>query len=74
MKIDYYLKWIATGILMIGAGLNSLAIYPWGPLANLVGGLTWLVVAIMWREAALITTNVVLSTITILGLTYNFIQ
>jgi len=59
---------------MIGAGLNSLAIYPWGPLANLVGGLTWLVVAIMWREAALITTNVVLSTITILGLTYNFIQ
>jgi|TARA_B110001454_G_scaffold49068_1_gene48274 hypothetical protein len=74
MKIDYYLKWIATGILMIGAGLNSLAIYPWGPLANLVGGVTWLVVAIMWREAALITTNVVLSTITILGLTYNFIQ
>mgnify|MGYP003643933957 CR=1 FL=1 len=72
--MDKYLKWIATGFLMIGAGANSVGMYPLGPIATLTGGLCWLVVAIMWREAALITTNVVLSTITILGLTYNFIQ
>ena len=61
--MDKYLKWIATGFLMIGAACNSLNIYPIGPIATLVGGLCWLTVSIMWREAALITTNLVLSTI-----------
>ena len=70
--MDKYLKWIATGFLMIGVGANSLAIYPLGPLATLAGGLTWLAVSIMWREAALITTNAVLSTITIVGLVYTY--
>ena len=72
--MDKYLKWIATGFLMLGAGANSLAIYPAGPLLTLTGGLCWLVVSIMWREAALITTNVVLSTITIIGLLYSNIH
>ena len=36
--MDKYLKWVATGFLMIGAALNSLNIYPWGPIANLFGG------------------------------------
>ena len=70
--MDSYLKWIATGFLMIGAALNSLNIYPLGPLATLAGGLCWLSVSIMWREAALITTNVVLSAITIIGLIYTY--
>ena len=70
--MDKYLKWIATGFLMLGVGANSLAIYPLGPLATLVGGLCWLSVSIMWREAALITTNLVLSAITIIGLIYTY--
>ena len=47
-------------------------IYPWGPIANLFGGMTWLIVSIMWREAALITTNIVLATITFIGLIYTY--
>ena len=70
--MDKYLKWIATGFLMIGAACNSLNIYPIGPIATLVGGMCWLAVSIMWREAALITTNLVLSTITIVGLVYTY--
>ena len=70
--MDKYLKWIATGFLMIGVGANSLAIYPLGPLATLAGGLTWLIVSIMWKEAALITTNLVVSAITIIGLVYTY--
>jgi hypothetical protein len=72
--MDKYLKWIATGFLMIGAACNSLNIYPIGPIATLVGGMCWLTVSIMWREAALITTNIVLSTITLVGLVYTYIQ
>ena len=56
------------------AACNSLNIYPIGPIATLVGGLCWLTVSIMWREAALITTNLVLSTITLVGLVYTYIQ
>ena len=70
--MDKYLKWIATGFLMIGVGANSLAIYRLGALATLAGGLTWLIVSIMWKEAALITTNLVLSAITIIGLVYTY--
>jgi len=59
---------------MIGAALNSLNIYPLGPIMNLFGGLTWLVVSIMWKEAALINTNIVLFTITFIGLAYTYIH
>jgi len=74
MKIDQILKWVATGFLIIGAALNSLNIYPYGPLINLLGGFTWLSVSIMWREAALITTNVILSGVTIIGLLYTYLH
>ena len=70
--MDKYLKWIATGFLMLGVGANSLAIYPLGPIATLAGGLCWLAGSIMWREAALITSILVLSTITIVGLVYTY--
>jgi len=73
MKGSWKLKWIATGFLMIGAACNSLNIYPIGPIATLIGGLCWLTVSIMWREAALITTNLVLSTITLVGLIYTYL-
>jgi len=59
---------------MVGVGANSLAIYPLGPLATLVGGLCWLAVSIMWKEAALITTNLVLSAITVIGLVYTYVN
>ena len=74
MKIDQILKWVATGFLIVGAALNSLNIYPYGPLVNLLGGFTWLSVSIMWKEAALITTNVVLASVTIIGLLYTYLH
>lgn len=72
IRTDTYLKWIATALLVIGAALNSLNIYPYGPLINLMGGFVWLIVSIMWKEAALITTNVVLAGVTIIGLVYTY--
>ena len=57
---------------MLGVVANSLSIYPLGPFATLSGGLFWVSVSIMWREAALITTNLVLSAITIVGLIYTY--
>ena len=63
------LKWIGTSILVIGTGVNSLGIYPLGPLLLGVGGLVWMTVGIMWKETSLIVTNLVLSLVTFIGLT-----
>jgi len=34
--IDFYLKWIATAILIVASALNSLGYYPIGPILYLV--------------------------------------
>jgi len=64
------LKWLATGLLILGTGINSLGYYPAGPLVLLSGGIFWLVVSIRWREPALIVTNGVMATVAAAGLLY----
>ena len=70
MKIDQYLKWVATIILIIGTAVNSLGYYPIGPMILAVGGIIWLVVSIMWREPSLIVTNAVMTSTGLAGLCY----
>lgn len=70
MKIDQYLKWIATAILIIGTAVNSLGYYPAGPLILAVGGILWLIVSIIWKEASLIVTNAVMTATGLIGLCY----
>jgi hypothetical protein len=55
------LKWIATVILIVGTAVNGLGYYPAGPIILAVGGFVWLIVSLMWKEPALIVTNVVMT-------------
>ena len=63
MKLDQVLKWTATSILILGTAVNSLGFYPLGPIILVVGGIVWLIVAVMWKEPALIITNAVMSAV-----------
>lgn len=72
MTVDQYLKWIATVILIIGTAVNSLGYYPAGPLILALGGVIWLAVSIMWREASLIVTNSVMTLTGLAGLCYTW--
>lgn len=75
MKIDHVLKWLATVLLIIGTGVNSLGVYPAGALILAAGGVLWLVVSLMWREPALIVTNAVMLITGVAGLAWvYFIQ
>ena len=67
-KIDQPLKWIATFTLIVGTFVNAgfPELYPIGPILLAMGGVVWLIVSLIWKEPALITTNLVL-TITGLG-------
>ena len=69
--LDTNLKWLATAVLVAATALTSLNIYPLEPILYLIGGLLWLVVSIMWKEPALIVTNLTLALVNAIGLIYN---
>ena len=70
--LNWYLKWIATAVLIVGTAVNSAGYYPEGPAILFFGGLIWLVVAIRWREPALIVTNAVMSVTAVIGFIWAF--
>ena len=70
MQIDTALKWTATAVLILGTAVNSLGYYPQGPLILAFGGYIWLAVSIMWKDKALITTNAIMSTATVILVLY----
>jgi hypothetical protein len=66
--LNWYLKWTATAILIVGTAVNSLGYYPEGPIILAIGGVLWLIVSIRWREASLIVVNSVMTATGIAGL------
>jgi len=70
MKLDWYLKWVATAVLIAGTAVNSLGFYPLGPIILALGGVLWLIVSLMWREPALIVTNAVMLATGLAGLAW----
>lgn len=52
-----WIKWASTVVLIIGTAINAAGYFPAGPIILIIGGLGWLIVAIMWRETALIVNN-----------------
>lgn len=75
-KPDQILKWIATAILIVGTFVNAgfPELYPMGPSLLALGGVFWLMVALIWRESALIVTNIVLTTVGIGGILLYYIR
>jgi hypothetical protein len=71
--LNWYLKWIATAILIVGTAINSLGYYPEGPLTLALGGVIWLIVSVRWREPSLIVTNGVMLATGLAGLAYRYL-
>jgi hypothetical protein len=72
--LNWYLKWIATVILIVGTAVNSMGFYPEGPIILAVGGVIWLVVSIRWREPSLIVTNGVMLVTGLAGLAWYYLK
>jgi phosphate starvation-inducible membrane PsiE len=70
MKKDvlFYIKWFATFATIIGALLTSFKMDPYNIIFFNIGALSWLIVAIKWKEYALILINSVLLLIYFIGL------
>ena len=68
MKVDkktpihtlaWYIKWIASFLLIIGVVLTSNNIFPANLIFHAIGMLGWFVVGILWNDRALIVINAV---------------
>ena len=56
---DWYVKWVASVILLVGMILTAQNIYPINLFVNITGLVGWLIVSIMWNDRALIIINAV---------------
>ena len=58
--IDWYIKWVASFLLLIGMAMVCAGGYePWNMVVSLIGVTGWLVVGMMWHDRALIFINAV---------------
>ena len=68
MGLDWYIKWFASIVLIIGAAVTSLDMYPYNMYFQFVGITGWLIVGIMWKDWALIVVNTIGSLILFAGI------
>ena len=65
---SWYLKWLATIVILIGAAFNSLEIVPVNFYFMLTGTGLWFIVGMLWFDRALITLNSVIFGIHFIGI------
>ena len=69
---SWYLKWIATIAILIGASFNSLEILPVNFYFMLTGTGLWFIVGMLWFDRALITLNAVIFGIYFVGIILHY--
>ena len=66
---DWYIKWTASVLLLIAMVLRATGDYPLTDMClSLIGCAGWLVVAMLWKDRALIILNAIASFILMTGI------
>ena len=66
--LDWYIKWLASFILIVGMMLRTTQEYMFlDLLLSCIGAFGWLVVGVMWQDRSLIILNTVATTILLYG-------
>ena len=72
--LDWYIKWIASIILVVGVILTSNNIYPYNLMVHALGMFGWFIVAIIWNDRALLVINAVSLVLLINGLVSYYVK
>ena len=72
--LDWYIKWIASVILVGGVILTSNNIYPLNLIVHAIGMFGWFIVAIIWNDRALLIINAVSLVLLINGLVSYYVK
>jgi len=66
---DWYIKWAASILILTAMILRATGDYPFTDMClSLVGCIGWLIVAMLWKDRALIILNAIASFILITGI------
>ena len=66
---DWYIKWTASILILIAMVLRATGDYPFTDMClSLVGCMGWLVVAMIWKDRALIVLNSIAAFILMTGI------
>ena len=71
---DWYVKWIASVVLVVGVILTSNNIYPLNLMVHAVGMFGWFIVAIIWNDRALLVVNAVSLALLLNGLVSYYVK
>ena len=71
---DWYIKWGASLVLIVGIILTSNNIYPLNLYFDIVGLTGWFIVGMIWNDRALIVINVVSLAILTNGLVTYYVK
>jgi len=71
---DWYVKWIASVLLIIGTILTSNNIFPLNLYFHSIGLFGWVIVSIMWNDRALLVINAVSLAILINGMVADYVK
>ncbi len=55
--LSWYIKWVATVFVIVGASFNAFYIEPYNIFILLIGTALWLIVGLLWFDRALIVVN-----------------
>ena len=66
--LDWYIKWCASFIILIGMALTSINLTPINLYFHFVGVLGWLIVGLIWHDRALMVVNSVAAMIFLMGI------
>ena len=72
--LDWYIKWIASIILVGGVILTSNNIYPYNLMVHAIGMFGWFIVAIIWNDRALLVINAVSLVLLLNGLVSYYVK
>ena len=72
--LDWYIKWIASFLLIIGVVLTSNNIFPANLIFHAIGMLGWFVVGILWNDRELIVINAVTLALMSNGLITHYVK
>ena len=71
---DWYVKWIASVVLVVGVILTSNNIYPLNLMVHALGMFGWFIVAIIWNDRALLVINAVSLVLLLNGLVSYYVK
>lgn len=68
MKLDFYLKWLATFVIVLATLANAFDVVPLNKILFLLGCGLWAWVGVLWRQPSLWSLNVFCGVVYIVGL------